>query len=114
MKVRIAHVCTRRAALRQYWFVTDPKCIWQVRAKDRFGAESSDPWSSALYREAPVLNDRWLEVNWVAGKPTPTIGSFRCKAEVRGEASRDSNGNKPVVPLCHRFAGTPLARNSGK
>lgn len=35
-----------------------------------------------MSRKAPVLNDRWLEVNWVAGKPTPTIGSFRCVADL--------------------------------
>jgi hypothetical protein len=36
---------------------------------------------SSMSRKAPVLNDRWLEVNWVAGKPTPTIGSIRCEAD---------------------------------
>ena len=38
---------------------------------------------SALGRQEPVINDRRLEINWVAGNPTPTIGSKRCTTEVR-------------------------------
>ncbi|MFC5523701.1 hypothetical protein [Polaromonas jejuensis] len=29
------------------------------------------------------MNDRLLKINWVAGKPTPTIGSKRCSPVVR-------------------------------
>jgi hypothetical protein len=58
---------------------------------------SRTPWKLDVtvrsWSKAPVLYDRWLEVNRVARKPTPTIGSIRCKAEVRGDDSGDSNGH---------------------
>ena len=43
---------------------------------------------SALGRQEPVMNDRWLEINWVAGKPTPTIGRKRCIAAI--DATRNA------------------------
>lgn len=38
------------------------------------------------------MNDRGLEINWVAGKPTPMIGSKRCSPVVRSSFLSDRKG----------------------
>ena len=38
------------------------------------------------------MNDRGLEINWDAGKPTPMIDSYRCEAVVGAVKSNGSTG----------------------
>jgi len=47
---------------------------------------------SGVGHQELVMNDRLLEINWVAGKPTPTIGSKRCNAGAR-------HAPKPILDL---------------
>ena len=57
-------------------------------------------------RYQKFLNDRCLEINWVAGKPPPTIGNKRCNPVLNAEIgtdckvhSRRSNLIKPEIWL---------------